>query len=108
MANANALAHAQLLEQASSVLVTTGDVQASYQPLEIVFAIGGSSSGVFKSASPQDAFKRATEALQAAAVALGGNAVVHCSFGYNESAPSNGCGTTSFTVHGYGTVVRFV
>jgi uncharacterized protein YbjQ (UPF0145 family) len=106
-AKAQAVARAQLAEQASSVLVTTGDVQASYQPLRVIFAIGGSQGGVFKAASPQEAFERACESLQMAAVASGGNAVVFCSFGYNEHSTS-GCGGSAFSVHGYGTVVRFV
>lgn len=71
-----------------------------------MFAIGGSQSGIFKAASPQEAFERATESLQLAALAVGGNAVVSCSFGYSQHAAST-CGGTGFTVHGYGTVVRF-
>jgi uncharacterized protein YbjQ (UPF0145 family) len=99
---------ARLQAAASSVLVTTGDVQAKYQPLKIVFAVGGSGSGLFKTASPQEAFERASQALQAAAVALQGHAVVHCSFGYNAYTTSGCGGGTNFTVHGYGTAVRFI
>lgn len=98
---------AQFKERARSVLVTTGDVQAKYEPVKIVFAIGGSQSGVFKAASPYEAFERATESLQTAAVSFGGHAVVFCSFGYTAHS-SSGCGGSGFTVHGYGTVVRFV
>ncbi len=40
--------------------------------------------------------------------AVGGHAVVHCSFGY-AVVSSSGCGGgAGFTVHGYGTVVRLV
>jgi len=93
---------------ARSVLVTTGEVQAKYQPINIVFAVGGSAGGLFQAASPQVAFEAARYQLQLAAVALGGNAVVCCSFGYQSSSSTNlGCSTTAFTVHGYGTVVRF-
>lgn len=106
MAKADQVARAQMLEQAASVIVSTGEVQANYQPIKIVFAIGGSRAGVFKVASPQEAFERATQSLQIAALGAGGNAVVNCSFGYSEVA-TQGCGSGGFTVHGYGTVVRF-
>lgn len=105
---AEAARRAEVAERARSVLVTTGDVHAKYEPVRIVFAVGGSQSGLFRTASPQEAFERATEALQRAAVAAGGHAVVHCSFGY-ATVSSSGCGGGSgFTVHGYGTVVRLV
>lgn len=105
---ARAQARAMVEERARSVLVTTGDVAAKVEPVKIVFAVGGSQSGLFRAASPQEAFERATEALQRAAVAAGGHAVVYCSFGY-AAVSSSGCGGGSgFTVHGYGTVVRLV
>ena len=101
-------ARAEVEERARSVLVTTGEVHAKYEPVKIVFAVGGSHSGLFKGASPQEAFERATQALQMAAVRAGGHAVVCCSFGY-AAVPTGGCGGGSgFTVHGYGTVVRLV
>ena len=91
-----------------AVLVSTGDVQAKHQPLNIVFAVGGSAGGLFRAASPQEAFESARFQLQLAAVAMGGNAVVHCAFGYQAFASSSfGCSTVTFTVTGYGTVVRF-
>lgn len=100
-AKAEEAEHKRAQEEAAAkaVLVTTGDIQAKYQPVKIVFAVGGSTGGLFKSASPQEAFEAAVLELQRAAVRGGGHAVVHCSFGYN--ATQNG-----FTVHGYGTVVR--
>ena len=101
------IARAQAEAAARAVLVTTGDVQAKYQPVNIVFAVGGSGGGLFKTASPQEAFENARYQLQLAAVALGGNGVVYCRFGYSALTNSGGCGGTSFTVHGYGTVVRF-
>jgi len=94
---------------ANAILVTTGDLQAKYQPLNIVFAVGGSAGGLFKAASPQQAFEAARYQLQVAAVALGGNGVVFCRFGYESRTTGNaGCSTTVFTVSGYGTVVRFI
>src|SRR5262245_50630852 len=94
---------------AKSVLVSSGDVQAKYQPINIVFAVGGSGGGLFQAASPQAAFEAARYQLQLAAITLGGNAVVWCRFGYESHATSNlGCAGTAFTVSGYGTVVRFV
>lgn len=96
-------------QAAMAVLVSTGDVQAKYQPMNIVFAVGGSAGGVFRAASPQQAFESARYQLQLAAVSMGANAVVHCAFGYFEAASTSfGCRTTTFTVHGYGTAVRFV
>lgn len=95
-------------QAARAILVSTGDVQAKYQPLNIVFAVGGSAGGLFKAASPQEAFESARFQLQLAATALGGNAVVHCAFAYSTQATSSfGCGGVTFTVTGYGTVVRF-
>lgn len=104
-----AMAKAQMEEAAKAILVTTGDVHGKSQPLNIVFAVGGSGGGLFQTASPQQAFEAARYQLQLAAVALGGNAVVFCRFGY-ESYTTNslGCSSTGFTVSGYGTVVRFV
>lgn len=100
---------ARLDAAAQTILVTTGDVQAKYQPLNIVFAVGGSSGGLFTTASPQKAFEAARNQLQLAAVALGGNAVVYCSFGYHSyTTQSLGCSSNGFHVSGYGTVVRFV
>ena len=90
-------------------MVTTGDIQAKHQPLSIVFAVGGSQGGIFNAASPQEAFEAARRQLQLAAASIGGNAVVYCRFGYeSHSTQSFGCSTTVFTVHGYGTAVRFV
>jgi uncharacterized protein YbjQ (UPF0145 family) len=102
-----AIARAQAIEAARAVLVTTGDLQAKYQPVNIVFAVGGSAGGLFKTASPQEAFENARYQLQLAAAALGGNGVVFCRFGYSQHAQQGGCGGSSVTVHGYGTVVRF-
>lgn len=103
-----AQAKAQMQQAALAVLVTTGDVQAKYQPVNIVFAVGGSGGGLFQAASPQAAFEAARYQLQLAALSLGGNAVVYCRFGYESHATSNlGCSGTAFTVSGYGTVVRF-
>lgn len=99
---------AQVEAAARAILVTTGDVQAKHQPLNIVFAVGGSTGGLFQAASPQLAFEVARYQLQVAALALGGNAVVYCRFGYQSYAVQNlGCSQTQFTVSGYGTVVRF-
>lgn len=92
-----------------SILVTTGDVQAKYHPLNVVFAVGGSAEGLFQVASPQLAFEEARRQLQLASVKLGGNAVVACRFNYDSQVTTFlGCSTTKFTVTGYGTVVRFV
>ena len=91
------------------MLVSTGDVQAKHQPVNIIFAVGGSEGGLFRTASPQQAFEAARYQLQVAALALGANAVVHCSFGYSQSSVNSlGCNTTKFTVTGYGTAVKFV
>jgi uncharacterized protein YbjQ (UPF0145 family) len=106
---AAAIARAEAEEAARAILVTTGDVQAKHQPVNIVFAVGGSAGGLFTTPSPQAAFEAARFQLQLAAVALGGHAVVGCAFGYQSIATQNlGCSSTSFTVSGYGTVVRFV
>jgi len=102
-----AIAQAQRAAAAHAIPVTTGDLQARYHPVNIVFAIGGSAGGLFKTASPQEAFENARYQLQLAAVALQAHGVVFCRFGYSASAEHGGCGGTSFTVHGYGTVVRF-
>lgn len=99
----------ELKQAVQTVLVTTGDVQAKYQPLDVVFAVGGSAGGVFRSASPQQAFEEARRQLQVASVALGGNAVVACRFQYESQVTQFlGCSTTNFVVTGYGTVVRFL
>ena len=99
---------AQAHQAALGILVTTGEVQAKYQPVNIVFAVGGSAGGLFQTASPQVAFEAARYQLQVAAVALGGNAVVSCAFAYQSYAVQNlGCSSTGFSVSGYGTVVRF-
>ena len=106
---AAALARAQMEETAKAILVTTGDIHAKSQPVNIVFAVGGSAGGLFTAASPQLAFEAARYQLQLAAVSLGGHAVVHCAFGYQSYATTNlGCSSTNFTVSGYGTVVKFV
>ena len=100
---------ARIQAAARAVLVTTGDVQAKYQPVNIVFAVGGSAGGLFTAASPQQAFEAARAQLQLAAVELGGNAVVYCNFGYHAYTTQNfGCSSNAFHVSGYGTVVRFV
>jgi uncharacterized protein YbjQ (UPF0145 family) len=108
MAKDDAAQRAAAMHAASAVLVSTGDVQAKYRPLNIIFAVGGSAGGIFKAASPQLAFESARFQLQIAAVALGAHAVVHCAFGYSESSSvSFGCSTRTFTVTGYGTAVKF-
>lgn len=108
MAKEDAARKAAAMQAASAVLVSTGDVQAKYRPLNIIFAVGGSAGGIFKAASPQEAFESARFQLQLAALALGANAVVHCAFGYSEnSSVSFGCSSTTFTVTGYGTAVKF-
>lgn len=100
---------AQMQATANAILVTTGDVQAKYHPVNIVFVVGGSGGGLFQAASPQQAFEAARNQLQLAATAMGGNAVVHCAFNYFAQTETKlGCSTTIFTVTGYGTVVRFL
>lgn len=106
---ANDMIKAQMQATANAILVTTGDVQAKYHPVNIVFAVGGSGGGLFQAASPQQAFEAARNQLQLAATAMGGNAVVHCAFNYfSQTNTQFGCSTTVFTVTGYGTVVRFL
>lgn len=107
--NEAAIQRAQVEANAKAILVTTGDVQAKYQPVNIVFSVGGSSGGLFTTPSPQIAFEAARYQLQLAAVALGGNGVVFCRFAYQAyTTEMMGCSTKQFTVSGYGTVVRFV
>jgi len=106
---AQAQEQARMEAAAKAVLVTTGDVHAKYQPVNIVFAVGGSSGGLFQAASPQLAFEAARYQLQLAALTLGGNAVVYCAFAYHSYATQSlGCSSTGFNVSGYGTVVKFV
>jgi hypothetical protein len=93
---------ARLAAATAAVLVTTGELQAKSQPLEIVFAVGSA-------AGSQEAFLRARTGLQVAAVALGGHAVTACRFAYHSVATQTfGCSSSVFVVSGYGTVVRFV
>ncbi|MBA3821323.1 MAG: hypothetical protein H0X17_20740 [Deltaproteobacteria bacterium] len=97
-----AAARAQLDATVQAILVTTGDVHAKYQPVNIVFAVGSAPTA-------QAAFQAARAQLQGAAVVLGGHGVVYCRFGYESASSTNlGCSSTTFIVSGYGTVVKFV
>src|SRR5688572_12260879 len=98
---------AELDAARNAVLLSTGEIQGQYQTIDVVFVMGGSQSGLFRTADPQEAFHRAREALQVAALQLGGNAVAFCSFGYHPYSTAGACGGgANFAVTAWGTVVR--
>jgi uncharacterized protein YbjQ (UPF0145 family) len=56
----------------------------------------------------QDAYREATSALHAAAIASGGDGVIHVNFDYRQSATNVGCNNTKpvFEVYGWGTAIK--
>lgn len=97
------------------VLVSTGDVPARYQIVDLVYAYGNSSAGFFQSVNPADAYKIATKMLAAQAKSKGCNGVINIRLDYRVALAQPGIAAMvanvsfqCFEVFGYGTAIRLL
>ncbi|MCX6726231.1 MAG: heavy metal-binding domain-containing protein [Candidatus Shapirobacteria bacterium] len=93
----------------NQTIVTTTDLNdKKCEILEIVFAYGSSSGGMFKTANPLEAYPKVRDQLAEAGTKIGADAVIGAHFDYRV-ASKQGCGgdTQAFEVFAYGTAVKF-
>jgi hypothetical protein len=81
-----------------AIVLTTGDLDG-YQPMDIAFTTV--IAGRLETEPAEAAFENARDQLRRAAVALGGDAVIHCRFEHTVYGDP-----ALYTVHGYGTVAK--
>ena len=96
-------------------LIATGNINRLYDVLGVVHAtvsrttVSGGCRG--DGGLPvQEAYEAVTEALYQAAVASGGNGVIHVGYDYRVTTAQFGCKGTKplFEVYGWGTAIRTV
>ena len=94
-------------EIAQSITVITGGLREAYQTLDSVFAIEGTTAGVFQGINPGAAFEGVKQQLRTQCDKLGGNAVIHCQFQYRNAVSGGLFGKNqSLEIFAYGTAVR--
>lgn len=85
------------------MIITTGDLKENYSIIDTVFAIGGDKAGFFSSANVDKAFDVVKTELSKKATALGGNALINCTFDYRIAVDGK---KQVIELWGYGTVVK--
>ena len=107
----------ELMEAASGVVVTTGDIKAEYEIVDVIFqlgqdegnALGQLFGGDFSGSSSEGAFEAAVQALKIKAHQIGADHVVHAGFNQRMATAAN---ALSKGVHqvaevfAYGTAVK--
>lgn len=96
------------------MLAASGNINRDYEVLGMVHTVvvraqvAAGCSGKGGGLPVQEAYKDATNALHAAAVASGGDGVIHVNFDYRQSATKMGCNDTkpTFEVYGWGTAIK--
>ena len=96
------------------MLAASGNINRDYDVLGMVHTVvvraqkSPGCSGKGGGLPVQEAYQDATAALHAAAVASGGDGVIHVSFDYRQSATNIGCNNTkpTFEVYGWGTAIK--
>jgi len=91
------------------IILTTGDLEVPYEPIDAIFAIGSHTyGGLFGSgADPNQAFDGVKRQLRRVCHKRGGDAVVHCDFEYRVAVSSALIGTHQVVeIFAYGTAVR--
>ncbi|MCG6205120.1 hypothetical protein LPW26_10760 [Rhodopseudomonas sp. HC1] len=94
-------------------LVATGNINSPYQVLGVVHATASRTPkaggcGRAGGLPVQEAYEDVTQALLNAALASGGDGVIHVGYDYRESSANLGCNNTQpvFEVYGWGTAVK--
>ena len=94
-------------ELSQSIAVTTGGAGVPFRALDSVFAIEGTSGGVFQGINPSAAFEGVKQQLRKQCAELGGNAVVDCQFQYRNALSGGLFGKNqSLEIFAYGTAVQ--
>lgn len=90
------------------ILITTGDLHLSYEPIDSIFAVDQHTGGFFTgSADPNKAFDGVKQRLRRICHLRGGDAVVNCQFEYRVAVAPALIGTSQvFELFAYGTAVR--
>lgn len=90
-----------------NILITTGDIKANYEIIDVVFAMDSSKESLLKSAKPSQAFDKVKEKLKERTKQLGGNAVINCLFEYRDAHSPGLVGSKQvIEIFAYGTAVR--
>ncbi|MGM9959379.1 MAG: hypothetical protein ACI32B_09045 [Erysipelotrichaceae bacterium] len=94
----------------SKILISTGglDHDTDYEIIDAIFAIGSTTEKFFSGINANDAFEGVKNELRKKCEALGGQAVIDCSFEYRVAVAQGAFGGTKQVIElfGYGTAVR--
>lgn len=96
-------------------LIATGNINLPYEVLGVVHATvsrtpTSSGCGHAGGLPIQEAYEEVTQALYDAALASGGDGVIHVGYDYRMSSANLGCNNTQpvFEVYGWGTAIRTI
>ncbi len=90
-----------------NILISTGNVNNSYEIIDAIFAIDSHKEGFMKSTDPDKAFEGVKQRLRAKCEQLGGNAVINCQFEYRIAiAQGTFSSKQAIEIFAYGTAVR--
>ena len=96
------------------MLIASGNINQEYEVLGLVHTVvvkqqnSAGCNGKGGGLPVQTAYTDAGQALHAAAIASGGDGVIHVGFDYRQSAVSIGCNNTKPTIeiYGWGTAIK--
>ncbi len=90
-----------------SILISTGNINQNYEPIDAIFAMDSHKEGFFKSSNPDMAFEGVKEKLREKCQELGGNGVINCQFEYRVAISQGTFGSKQvIEIFAYGTAVK--
>ncbi|PXA83880.1 hypothetical protein DMC25_17470 [Caulobacter sp. D4A] len=95
------------------MLIAAGDIQTPYEVLGMVHTVVTRTPKTSGCGAPgglpvQEAYEAAAKALYEAAIASGGDGVIHVAYDYRMSTTNLGCNNVqpAFEVYGWGTAIK--
>lgn len=95
------------------MLAATGNINGDYEVLGVVHAVVTRPQKAAGCSAPgglpvQETYEAVTQALHQAALASGGNGVIHVGYDYRVSTANMGCNSVQpvFEVYGWGTAIK--
>lgn len=91
------------------MILSTGDIPNKYKIVDLVFASGDSTQGIFKSCQPIAAYQKVSQLLGEVAQSVGADAVINIKLDFRVAVSQGILGNNqAFEVFGYGTAVKLL